>query len=267
MPSYSGSGTMIIRGNFVCATNYAFNAGVTSAVQNEAAIFSSLPAGATDTTALQNTSTPCCTATFPTTLQLQHNLNKITTFSRFLKANAFTLPGIIVPGVTTNSIKMSYSDHTQTWKGNLHYVGLSPDSSDPQDTWDIVFEFGCVGNIGVTHLTNLSWRFSMRIVNTLLGEAISSRLLVVFPAGTVCSTPDAFTGFSFIFDTNALLTTPAGSVVFHDNQGLFSDSPGFIADPDLDINITIAQGSVFNRAFYYSLDAPFKLSISLPEST
>jgi hypothetical protein len=135
---------------------------------------------------------------------------------------------------------IEFSAKNNTWQGNLHYIGQSAVRSSRQ-TWDVMFEFGCVTELATSQLGASVWKFALTVKNKDLttGETFYSRFLVTFSSGTVCPDDRRFDGFTFKFNVNNLSVTPSntGSVIFFDDDLMFRSSPGFIANPLLNINI------------------------------
>ena len=195
--------------------------------------------------------TSCCTVTIPSLLGLKHNLGNVLSLQNFLLLNSFNLAG-------NNSVfSLGYEPRYNVWQGNAHYFGLATDGAQ-QQTWDIIFEFGCVNNYGGSALPASAWKFSVSLhrYDSVNGTAIA-RLTVLFNSLAVCSVSGPFSGFKFDFNINNLTTTPAnnGTLVFSDEANLFLSSPFFINNPVLSFDVSLV-GAQADMTYDFANELP-----------
>jgi hypothetical protein len=167
---------------------------------------------------------------------MTHNLNDSLKVQHFLTRNGETLP---------DKIMLYHNKLNYSWQNNLHYQGWAADGVT-QETWDFVFEWACVGEVGQIPLGNI-WKWSMYVKqkNLTTGEDFDTRVLLVFEPSKVCP-PYLGLRHRFTLNTEELtwsLATPPGTYdaninlnVCTDNGGIFK-SPQWLRNPILRIGI------------------------------
>jgi hypothetical protein len=173
----------------------------------------------------------CCRTPLPAVLQLTHTADQIAPLKSFLTVNHLVVPGAISsergnsklkypsPGeirkLQSNSpnqfVKLTGSG--DNWRGNVSLSGLDP-TGQFQETWDLVFSFGCDSG---------PWRFSLSVVNTQPSSTLQSRLVVAFTSLEVCPGAGPWNGFTFSVTPGAPASTPASvpPIVVNDDAGFF----------------------------------------------
>lgn len=201
-------------------------------IESVGAIFDITLAPEADVSNLRTvTVSSCCPIDIPTVFSLSHNLNNISSLSKFLQRNNFVLPGVIE---TPDLLKLQYNQRTDSWQGNIGFIGKSHTSTN-QNSWNLSFDLTCSDNVSLRGFSENVWKFSLLIVNKDLvtGKKIFARLLTVFSIDTFCGGDMVFNGFEFSFNINTLSSSPSTMVlpVYHDGNGIFGSSKGFIDNP------------------------------------
>lgn len=173
---------------------------ITEAAESPAVI-PSVPAPALTTNLISIALGNCCSAVLQQ-LQFQHNLGSIPRFSNFLIRNGLTIPGQLVNGVASTFIPLVYSTLQGEWTGSLFLRGLSPVETG-QETWNLTIEFGCTTN----------WRIAIRLFRRSPSSSGVFRLLVNYPATTVCPSATGFQSFAAAISVLNNTSVPTASVV------------------------------------------------------
>jgi hypothetical protein len=266
--TYRGSGIMSLRSNFGVKCSdmgvIDIDTGGEAEVQDQRAgfAFAAAPVTLPITTGI---SADCCVSPIPSFLELKHNLSNLQLLSNFLKRNGLTLDG----GIGTDTfIPLQYRPKVKTWQGSIYLIGLST-TSNSEETWNLTFEFTCTDEVGGSSLSSSNWVFTLNVKRQDLSRSNSyrARLVSVFTADEVCSTAAPFDSFGFTFDIQNQETFPANeSVIFHDESGLFANSPSFIADPS--VTFLISVGLTGQRQTYdWSLEEQRYAVVHVADST
>lgn len=156
----------------------------------------------------------------PLLLYVHHNLERSGFLNDFLLRNGQEIPQIL---------PMHYSTRHSSWQANYHMRGLGEDNTGSEESWRVIFEWSCVGEIGSLDLGGNAWKFSMLVVrkNLETGVDLDTRILISFPPEEICKKNSNIDfNFSFSLDTGRLhVTTDLDIVVdvilLNDGIGLF----------------------------------------------
>jgi len=184
----------------------------------------------------------CSCDSLPIQVAMTHNLNDSLKIQQFLTRNAEEFP----ERITLYHNKVNYS-----WQANIHFQGWAADGVT-QETWDFLFEWACVAEVGNIPLGN-TWKWSMYVKqrNLSTGEDFDTRILLVFDSTLVCP---PHLGLRHIFSLNTeeltwSFASPIGTYdanvnlnVCTDNAGIFK-SPQWLRSPVFKIGV-IPQGTL-----------------------
>lgn len=175
----------------------------------------------------------------PMTVDLTHNLTTNNILGQFLARNNYPTPTIL---------KMRYNTPNNSWQCNLHYRGVSADSSVPE-AWDLTFELQCTAVMGGIGIGRSIWKLALQISrkNLATREVFDTRVIVGLLPETICGVQGAELDFNVSYDTkiNLAVVTPSATVyqnTIYDNIGLFRN-PWWINNPVLDLVISQASST------------------------
>ena len=181
------------------------------------------------------------------TMQLTHNLALDNNLAKFLVRNNLSIK---------SQINLNYNASNDSWQSNLHYRGLSAESSSPE-SWDLTFELQCTDTLGSINIGTTIWRVAIEIYrkNLVTRSTYSSRIIVAVLPDTICGTIGNSLDFNITYNTQLdQATIYPNAVVYYnsifDNIGLFKNQ-AWVLSPDLLLNISqINSGRVVQRVEY-----------------
>jgi hypothetical protein len=165
-------------------------------------------------------------------LSFSHNLIVHNKLSQFLSRNNIPVSKIV---------KMFYNTTNNVWQKNFHYRGKAAGSTT-NESWSVIFELGCVDNIGGEQIDQKIWKFTLSIIQKNLDtlEDFDSKLILAFVPDNVCATGSFRSQISVDTQNNLMAINPSSTIyhsVLYDNIGLFTN-PYWIDNPNLVIYIS-----------------------------
>lgn len=176
----------------------------------------------------------CCPLPMPATISLVHNLDTVNGLSQFLARNGQSFP---------TNIPLIYSPVTNSWQGNLHYVGLGFNIPE-KVSWSLTFEFSCVTTAGIVDVGSGAWKASIfaSYKNLQTSAKASSRILLYFSNDQVCENVINFTTTVNV-STLQVSPTPILAAIVDDDAQLFNNAT-WKKHPILKLNFSPAPGQI-----------------------
>lgn len=144
------------------------------------------------------------------------------------------------------TMTMHYVDRTGAWESSVHLTGVGDDNDGTLEYWRVVIDWSCTNIIAGQNLGSFFWKLGMSALRKKLGtgETYNTRLMLVFPPGTIC-TSNPTTGFDFkvTLDTQSLQVATnapgvvAQQIVLYDNIGMFTTQT-WVNSPDLGFELS-----------------------------
>lgn len=192
--------------------------------------------------------TACDCSAIPITLSMGFNLINNNLLSQFLNKNSIPIP---------HTILVNYNNLDNIWRNILHYRGTG--LSNQEESWSLIFEWGCVDEIAGIALGSNLWKLSLYINQTLDDYDMETRILVYLPVSPECSTTSDLS-IKFLINTltGAIDTSPSfiiESPVITDEIGLFKNKY-WQANPNLLINLSEQTSEIMIPRFDISTIFP-----------
>jgi hypothetical protein len=241
---YRGNGGVHVGGSAPAVNipnlGYISNMGMDVEVQDLSVVFSTitdtnLPAIPTETGTVGTSCSGC--DNMPFVMSLVTNLNEASVLAEFCTRNAIVFP---------TTMTMHYVGRTDAWESSIHFTGVGDDNDGTLEYWRIVIDWSCTNIIAGQDLGSYFWKLGLSTLRKKLGtgETYNTRLMLVFPPGTIC-TSNPTTGFDFkvTLDTQALQVATnapgvaAQQIVLYDNIGMFTTQT-WVNSPDLGFEIS-----------------------------
>ena len=169
-------------------------------------------------------------------VEFESNLfTKASLLSDFLYRNNYTVE---------KTTRLYFNQNTKTFYNCLKYDGIGTSSTD-YETWSIVLELSCTGQISLSgdYLWNFSIFASRKLYsNNILKNNLETRFYVYIPTSLLYNNSSSFLEFDFQIDVKALIVyNQYKEIIFNleprilkDNTKLFS-SGDWINDPYLNV--------------------------------
>lgn len=196
-----------------------------------------------DAETLTGTVAKCGCVDIPLSVNLTHNLARDNNLAKFLVRNNFTI---------ARTLPLKYNIPNDSWQANLHYRGLSSDTTG-RESWDLIFELQCTDVMGGIGIGRSIWKLAIQIFrkNLTTLEDFESRILVGILPEAICGLSGNQLDFDVVYDTQLgfALVDPNATVyqnTIFDNIGLFKNR-AWIEDPALLLSISQSSNAPTQR--------------------
>lgn len=168
----------------------------------------------------------CSCDPLPIKIYFNSNINNCYILKEFLARNSFTF---------SEKVILSYNTLDNVWRNTFHF-------NDSEESWKIIFEWGCINEFAGTILSKNLWKLSVLVTrkNKITLENSESRILTSFPLSPVCTKTDVLRiDVDINTETGLMVTDPTlfvDSMLLTDGIGLFKGKE-WLKNPMLFINI------------------------------